>query len=108
MTSDNPKNIELARNIVEKWAKNGVKINLDVKDNVSLQKTVIPKRDYDLLLYGLDYGEDPDPYPFWHSSQIKDDGKNLSNFKNVKADKLLEAARQEFDFQNWREKKYQP
>lgn len=105
VTSDNPKNTELARSIVEKWAKNGVKVSLDIKDNVSLQKTVIPKRDYDLLLYGLDYGEDPDPYPFWHSSQIKEDGKNLSNFKNLKADKLLESARQEFDFQK-REEKY--
>ena len=105
VTSDNPKNQEIAKKIVEKWALNNVKITLDIKDNITLQKTTIPKRDYDLLLYSLDYGEDPDPYPFWHSSQIKEDGKNLSNFKNSKADKLLEEARQEFDFSR-REEKY--
>jgi ABC-type transport system substrate-binding protein len=98
VTSDNQKNVEIAKGIADKWSKNGIKVNLDIKDNVTLQKTTIPKRDYDVLLYGLDYGEDPDPYPFWHSSQIKEDGKNLSNFKNTKGDKLLEEARQEFDF----------
>lgn len=105
VTSANDKNVEVAKGIVEKWGKNGVKVNLEIKDNVTLQKTSIPKRDYDVLLYGLDYGEDPDPYPFWHSSQIKEDGKNLSNFKNLKGDKLLEEARQEFDFKK-REEKY--
>ncbi len=97
VTSDNDKNNELATHLVDQLSQKGIKITLDVKDNVTLQKETIPKRDYDLLLYGLDYGEDPDPYPFWHSSQIKVDGKNLSNFKNAKADKLLEDARQEFD-----------
>lgn len=105
VTSDTQKNIDFAKGIADKWGKNGVKVNLDIKDNVTLQKTIIPKRDYDVLLYGLDYGEDPDPYPFWHSSQIKEDGRNLSNFKNAKADKLLEEARQEFDFKK-REEDY--
>jgi len=98
VTLDDKKDVALANEIADKWAKIGVKINVDVKDNVTLQKTVIPKRDYDLLLYGLDYGEDPDPYPFWHSSQISETGRNLSNFKNTQADKLLEQARLEFDF----------
>lgn len=105
VTLDKPKNVSIAQSIVDKWAKIGVKVNLDIKDNVTLQKTTIPKRDYDILLYGLDYGEDPDPYPFWHSSQIKEDGRNLSNFKNSRADRLLEDARQEFDFQK-REQDY--
>jgi ABC-type transport system substrate-binding protein len=105
VTSDSPKNLEIAKKMIDKWNQNNIKITLDVKDNVTLQKTTIPKRDYDLLLYGLDYGEDPDPYPFWHSSQIKEDGMNLSNFKNLQADRLLEEARQEFDFKK-REEDY--
>lgn len=105
VTSDSPKNQEIAKTMIDKWTQNGIKVTMDVKDNVTLQKTTIPKRDYDLLLYGLDYGEDPDPYPFWHSSQIKEDGMNLSNFKNTQADRLLEEARQEFDFKK-REEDY--
>ena len=104
VTYDTLKYREIAQQITDKWSQNGVKITIDVKDNVTMQKEVLPKRDYDLLLYGLDYGEDPDPYPFWHSSQAKEDGMNLSNFKNTKADKLLEQARLEFDFAKRQEK----
>ncbi len=97
VTSNDPKNLSYAKKLQASWAKIGVTVTLDVQDNVTLQKTTIPKRNYDLLLYGLDYGEDPDPYPFWHSSQIGPNGLNLSNFNDKQADKLLEAARQELD-----------
>lgn len=97
VTSDAPKNVDYAKKLQARWAQIGVTVTLDIKDNITLQKTTIPKRDYDVLLYGLDYGEDPDPYPFWHSSQIGENGRNLSNFNNKQADKLLESARQEMD-----------
>jgi len=101
VTSNAKENIQIAKNLQEQWAT--LKVNLEIKeyDNITLQKDVIPKREYDLLLYGLDYGPDPDPYPFWHTSQIatkdKTDGMNLSNFSNKTADQLLEQARQSFD-----------
>ncbi len=53
----------------------------------------LASRDYDVLIDGIDLGADPDPYPFWHSSQRKATGFNLANFANVDADKLLETAR---------------
>jgi len=105
VTSDNPKNVGLANEIKNRWKNLGVTLNIQTYDNVTLQKDIIPKRSYDLLLYGLDYGPDPDPYPFWHSSQIGESGENLSNFSNKNADKLLEDARQSFDF-NVRNQKY--
>jgi peptide/nickel transport system substrate-binding protein len=47
--------------------------------------------------YGLLYVEiidaDPDPSPFWHSSQGDYPGLNSANFVNRKADALLEEAR---------------
>lgn len=58
-----------------------------------LEKEIIPNRDYELLLYGIDFGRDPDPFLFWHSSQISAEGQNLSNFKSKSGDKLLEEAR---------------
>ncbi len=110
VTSDAAQNVQIAENLKSQWAT--LKINLEVKkyDNVTLQKDIIARREYDLLLYGIDYGPDPDPYPFWHSSQIpskdKADGMNLSNFSNKNADQLLEQARQSFDPQV-RSQKYQ-
>ena len=98
VTSENPKNLKVAEDLKAKWK--DLKVNIEIKkyDNITLQRDIIPKRDYDILLYGLDYGADPDPYPFWHSSQIKSDGMNLSNYSNKKAYKLMEKARQTFDF----------
>ena len=105
VTSENPNNLKMAEDVKAKWK--DLKVNLEIKkyDNITLQKDIIPKREYDVLLYGLDYGADPDPYPFWHSSQIKADGMNLANFSYKKADKLMEEARQTFDF-NVRGQKY--
>jgi len=36
---------------------------------------------------------DPDPYPYWHSSQVNEDGSNFSNYISQDADRLLEEAR---------------
>lgn len=96
-TSENTENVAAAEDIQKKWKELNVSIEIKKYDNVTLQKDIIPNRNYDLLLYGLDYGADPDPYPFWHSSQIGTAGMNLSNFGSKTADKLLEDARQSFD-----------
>lgn len=46
--------------------------------------------DYDLLLAYFKVPNDPDQYFFWHSTQEKG---NISNYVNLKVDKLLEDAR---------------
>ena len=63
-----------------------------VKSKAEIKK-VIEEKSYEVLLYGEIIGFDPDPYPFWHSSQNKVSGLNLSGFNNEEADKLLEEAR---------------
>ncbi len=93
VTLDKDANIAKAQEIQNKWKDLGANINIITRDALTLQKEIIPKRDYDLLLYGLDYGYDPDPYPFWHSTQISEIGLNLSNFANIDADKILEEGR---------------
>lgn len=106
VTSDNPDYMAKANEIKNNWLSLGVNIELQIKTTKELQKEIIPSRNYDLLLYGLDYGNDPDPYPFWHSSQTTNVGLNLSNFSDVAADKLLEDARQTNN-QETRNNKYQ-
>jgi len=71
----------------------GIKINLELIDANQIQREKIKNRDYQILLYGEILGTDPDPYPFWHSTQCQHPGLNLSCFKNNDADKLLEEAR---------------
>lgn len=97
ITSDSADNIAKAEEIKKKWEALGAKININKVDNLTMKKTIIPNRDYDLLLYGIDYGTDPDPYPFWHTSQKGNSGNNLSNFSNFEADALLEKGRATYD-----------
>lgn len=97
VTLSSPRYEQYAQEIVEKWRPLGVTLTVETRTATDLAKEVVPYRAYDVLIYGLDFGADPDPYPFWHSSQIGETGLNLSNFANLDADKLLERARQEQD-----------
>ena len=74
------------------WRAANVDVKLMTLNALQLRQR-IASRDYDVLINGIDSGADPDPYPFWHSSQRKASGLNLTNFANVDADKVLEAAR---------------
>lgn len=54
----------------------------------------IPQRNYDILLYGLDFGRDPDIYSYYYSGQIPSPGNNLSQYFNLEVDKILDKAHQ--------------
>lgn len=71
----------------------------DQSQNVAQQ--ILQPRRYDVLLYQLTIGSDPDVYAYWHSSQTPD-GFNLSNYKNSIADETLSSARSrlEVDLRN--------
>ncbi|HUW71719.1 MAG TPA: ABC transporter substrate-binding protein [Candidatus Humimicrobiaceae bacterium] len=88
--------------IKDQWEELGVGLEIKtfdptpIQDSTSIEE-VIKLRDYEMLLFGEVLGITPDPYPFWHSSQIKDPGLNLSAYESKEADKLLEEARQTLD-----------
>lgn len=71
----------------------GVIVDIQAVDVATLQRTYITPRNYDLLLYGLNAGADLDPYPYWHSSQAKAPGLNVSQYASATADKALVSAR---------------
>ena len=75
------------------WQEIGVKTNLSFIPPKDLSRTALKDRAYDVLLYGVIIGGDPDQYPFWHSSQVAFPGLNLSGYVNRNADALLETAR---------------
>lgn len=87
---------KVAEEIKSQLEKLGIGINLKVLELEEMETKTIPKKDYELLLFGMSYGKIVDPYPFWHSSQIEE-GLNLSNFENEKVDQILLSARQEPD-----------
>lgn len=75
------------------WQEIGVKVNIKYVSAKDISRDVLKTRDYDVLLYGEIVGSDPDPYPFWHSSQASYPGLNLSSYVNRNTDTLLEQAR---------------
>lgn len=87
----------VAKIIQENWKKAGIKIDIKSLSPQDLLQTVIKERQYDILLFGQSLMIIPEPYSFWHSSQIKYPGLNLSLYKNTDIDKLLDVERKELD-----------
>ena len=85
--------IHAAEIIQRQWAEIGVTLEIRVVAALDLQALVLSGRNYEMFLTGELLGTDPDPYPFWHSSQASDPGLNLASYENRKADELLEEAR---------------
>jgi len=54
---------------------------------------IIRPRAYDILIYDVDLGAEPDILAYYHSSQATENGYNLSNYKNTFADDLILASR---------------
>ncbi len=75
------------------WQRVGVYLNVKLVDDRALQQSYIKPRHFDVLLFGLSLGVDPDVYPYWHSSQVDDPGLNVSQYKSEAADKALASAR---------------
>lgn len=79
-TSEDLENV--AKKIQTEWKKIGVEVKI---------KTVSTIPDsFEVLLYSMNLPKDPDMYTVWHSGQPG----NLTNYSNVRIDKLLENGRQ--------------
>ncbi|MBM3257931.1 MAG: hypothetical protein FJZ05_01815, partial [Candidatus Nealsonbacteria bacterium] len=87
----------LAAVLKEQWQEIGVEININALDSSILEQEAIKPRSYELLLFGQGLELFLDPFPYWHSSQVKDPGFNLSNYENKEADDLLAKARHTLD-----------
>lgn len=84
---------QLANNLVDSWQKAGFNVTLDTKPLDEIQQRIAPSRDFQILLTGISYGGEIDPYYLWHSSQIRPPGNNLSGLKSEKIDAALDQLR---------------
>ncbi|HEX6416104.1 MAG TPA: peptide ABC transporter substrate-binding protein [Candidatus Saccharimonadales bacterium] len=83
--------------LAAQWRKIGVDVKTNVIDTSNpstnfIQNTLQP-RNYDILVYELLIGADPDVYAYWHSSQIGLRGYNFANYTDSTADAALASAR---------------
>lgn len=103
LTVDQSQMIEIAKIIKNQWEQIGIKSEIESLPISDIEQK-IKSRDYDILLFGEILGAIPDLFPFWHSSQKKEPGLNLSLYENKEADKLLEEIRKSND-KNYRAEK---
>lgn len=77
---------EIEKNIQDK----NIELEVQLLSSVDFYKKS-NERDFDLMLYGADFGYDRDPYAFWHSSQLSKN--NYASYANKALDIKLEDAR---------------
>jgi len=97
VTTDWPELNQTAQLLKQQWSRVGANVTVRVLTVSDLQQNYIRTREYDSILFGQAVSFNPDLYSFWHSSQKRDPGLNLSLFDNKEADSLLEDLRQQTD-----------
>ena len=87
----------VAERIREDLINIGINVELALIPAELMLSEVIEPQNFEMLLTSVMLQADPDPYPFWHSSQGNGLGLNLVNYENDDVDTLLEESRLETD-----------
>ena len=93
VTADTPEYRAIASVVAAAWRDLGIRTIINFVPAKDIGRTTIKDRAYDVLLYSVLIGSDPDQYLFWHSSQVDHPGLNLASYKNEVVDKLLDKIR---------------
>lgn len=93
-TVDQAENVKAATIIKDGWEAIGIKTDLDIIAKDKIRTDLIEPRNYEVLVFGEIININSGPYSFWHSSQIKHPGLNLSVLSNKDIDTYLENIRQ--------------
>lgn len=100
----------VVKDLQKQWSEIGVVVDAVLQPEEEVQSGAIIRHDYDVLLYGISIGPDPDVFAYWHSSQADPRLRtrlNLSEYNSKVSDAALEAGRTRLD-ENLRKIKYEP
>ena len=86
--------VALAEQIARQWRAAGAEVDVVPRDGQTYVEDVLLTRDFEAAIADIDYGLDPDPYPFWHSTQAQPPGRNIAGYSDAAVDETLERARQ--------------
>ncbi len=96
-TNDYGLNVQSAENLQAQWKKIGADVKINSVSTGELENNYLRPRKFETILFSESTGFDPDPFVFWHSSQARNPGLNLSQFRSSEADKLINDARHTYD-----------
>ncbi|MFC2702199.1 MAG: ABC transporter substrate-binding protein [Candidatus Nanosyncoccus sp.] len=89
---------EFANRIASQLKGLGLQASVSVYDsNQDFALNILRPRAYDLLIYEIGLGADPDVLAYYHSLEATENGHNLSNYKNLVVNDLLLSARTTMD-----------
>jgi peptide/nickel transport system substrate-binding protein len=83
--------------LTKQWSRLGITVDPVLVEPSDVQQNVLVPRMYDVLVYELSVGGDPDEYAYWHSSQATTRGLNLANYRSDIVDDALDSARAQSD-----------
>jgi peptide/nickel transport system substrate-binding protein len=91
---NDPQFARVAEILQTSWERVGVAVDLIPVEHSTLLEEYLQARDYQAVLTELNLTQtpDPDPYPFWHDTQI-DTGQNYGGFSDRNISIWLERAR---------------
>lgn len=96
VTMKNSDHEQALKTLAAQWKDLGVAVKTEVVDpkdvTQNVTQNILQPRRYDVLIYQLSIGGDPDVYAYWHSSGA-DDGYNFSKYKSGVSDDALISAR---------------
>ena len=93
----------VANLLKEAWTKLGIEVKIDLVDVEILRSSLIPNKNFQVLVDFQDIPPDPDQYVLWHTTQTRE--SNITGISSAKLDKLLEDGRKT-DAQKDRESRY--
>ena len=96
-TSDEPARTAAATQIQRDLSAVGMSVTVKSMPFGQLVDSVARQRTFDALLVEIAVSGDPDPYTFFHSTEVNDPGHNFSGYSTLPIDRNLEAARRTFD-----------
>jgi peptide/nickel transport system substrate-binding protein len=101
---DDPTRVRMIHAISEQLAAVGIRVVPETVPWEELVGQMLRLRRYDAVLGSWQsLPPDPDPYPYWHSSQIDEHGLNFAYYISEQADRLLEDGRSVHDRDQRRE-----
>jgi peptide/nickel transport system substrate-binding protein len=91
LTSNKPERVNVAQMIAEQWAAVGITTTVEIASPLEV-RDALESRDFEAVLVHLPLPGDPDPYPFWHETQITN-GQNYSGLEHRRISEVIEQAR---------------
>lgn len=91
LVSTDPLQTAVAQEIARQWRQAGVEVSVTAVGPLEVQQA-LERRDYQAALAELALPGHPDPYPFWHQTQIAG-GQNYAGLDHRRISEVLETAR---------------